>query len=225
MPDARALLLIADIGGYTSYMSLHRMSLAHAQGNIARLLEAVIDSAPGFELIEVEGDAVFFSSRADESAAQTATAAALAMHRSFHEEQRRIVSRNLCHCEGCTQAGELTLKFVAHVGDVVAQKVRRRKSLVGPDVILVHRLLKNTVPVPEYVLFSDELYGEGDAVPLEQELEGLGAVRTYFVDLGELAEALPPLPAPTLPKRLGETCRVVGRALPYRLGLKRPAAA
>ena len=35
-----ALLLIADIGGYTRFMNLHRMSLAHAQENTPRLLDA-----------------------------------------------------------------------------------------------------------------------------------------------------------------------------------------
>jgi uncharacterized protein DUF2652 len=225
MAESRALLLIADIGGYTKYMSLHRLSLAHAQGNVARLLETVIDAAPSLDLIEVEGDAVFFSRTADEAASKAVTQAALAMHRSFHEEQRRIVSRNLCRCEGCNQAGELTLKFVAHVGDVAAQTVRRRKTLVGPDVILVHRLLKNTVPVPEYVLFSEELYRGGDAIPLDQELEGLGRVKAYFIDLSNLAETLPPAPAAPLPKRLGETLRVVGRSTPYLLGLKRRPSA
>ena len=38
----RALLVIADIGGYTRFMKLHRVSLAHAQTVIAMLLEAVI---------------------------------------------------------------------------------------------------------------------------------------------------------------------------------------
>jgi hypothetical protein len=31
MESGRAVLLIADIGGYTEYMSTHRMSLAHAE--------------------------------------------------------------------------------------------------------------------------------------------------------------------------------------------------
>src|SRR5436309_13485617 len=62
MAESRALLLIADIGGYTKYMTLHRLGLAHAQANIVRLLEAVIDAAPGLELIEIEGDAAFFAS-------------------------------------------------------------------------------------------------------------------------------------------------------------------
>ena len=42
----RALLLIADIGGYTSFLKLHRMSLAHAQENTDRLLEALTEQAP-----------------------------------------------------------------------------------------------------------------------------------------------------------------------------------
>ncbi|MBA3398745.1 MAG: DUF2652 domain-containing protein, partial [Acidimicrobiia bacterium] len=41
MASARWLLLIADIGGYTDYMRSHRMSLAHAEVNTARLLEKV----------------------------------------------------------------------------------------------------------------------------------------------------------------------------------------
>ena len=41
METRRALLLIADIGGYTEYMRTHRMSLAHAEVNTARLLEAI----------------------------------------------------------------------------------------------------------------------------------------------------------------------------------------
>ena len=42
MATERSLLLIADIGGYTNYMSTHRMSLAHAEVNTSRLLERVI---------------------------------------------------------------------------------------------------------------------------------------------------------------------------------------
>jgi hypothetical protein len=35
----RALLLLADIGGYTRFTKLHRMSLAHAHENTDRLLK------------------------------------------------------------------------------------------------------------------------------------------------------------------------------------------
>ena len=39
----QALLVIADIRGYTPFMKAHWTSLAHAQDVVARLLEAVID--------------------------------------------------------------------------------------------------------------------------------------------------------------------------------------
>ena len=225
MSESRALLLIADIGGYTRYMSLHRVGLAHAQANVARLLEAVIDAAPsGLEVVEIEGDAVFFSRPADGASAHTAREASLAMHRAFHQERTRIAG-NLWPCEGCNGAGDLTLKFVAHEGTVAVQTLRDRTSLVGPDVILVHRLLKNTVPVREYVLFSTELYRGDDAVRLKQELEGLGAVETCFIDLAPHVEGLPAT-AERLPQRVGETLSVLGRGVPYLLRLKRaPVAA
>ena len=65
MTSERAVLLIADIGGYTDYMSTHRMSLAHAEVNTSRMLDRMIDAVPGYELIEIEGDAAFLSRRAD----------------------------------------------------------------------------------------------------------------------------------------------------------------
>jgi Protein of unknown function (DUF2652) len=230
MKSEHALLLIADIGGYTEYMRSHRMSLAHAEVNTARLLETVIDAAPGFDLIEIEGDAAFLSRRADtldgDDALDATTRAAVTMHRAFHLE-RQHVATNLCPCDGCVQADNLKLKFVAHIGEVAAQTIKQRRKLVGIDVILVHRLLKNPVQAPEYILFSEELYRTGEAAlpdpvhEVAQELEGIGPVRTYFVDIEDLAGSLPPAPDPPLLGRLGRTVDVVGRGLPYMLGLRR----
>jgi hypothetical protein len=227
MGSERALLLIADIGGYTDYMRAHRMSLAHAEVNTARLLEAVIDAADGFDLVEIEGDAAFLSQEADGDATVRAmTDAVVAMHRAFHHE-RRYVATNLCPCDGCTQADNLTLKFVAHVGEVATQTIRDRRKLVGIDVILVHRLLKNSVPAPEYVLCSEELYRAGAASlsdrmqEVSQDLEGIGLVRTYFADMADVAGPLPPAPRPRMLGRLGRTFDVAGRGLPYMVGLRR----
>src|SRR5215210_3603506 len=181
----RALLLIADIGGYTEYMSSHRTLLGHAEAATTRLLERVVDAARDFDLIEIEGDAAFLSRDADtlDDGARLAaiTEAAVAMHRAFHVE-RRLVELNLCPCDSCTQTSELKLKFVAHVGEVAIQKIKRRRNLVGMDVIFVHRLLKNPVQVPEYVLLSEDLYrGDGTSAldhpvhEISQDLEGIGS--------------------------------------------------
>src|SRR5689334_13748986 len=112
MTTGRTLLLIADIGGYTEYMRTHRMSLAHAEVNTARLLETVIDAAPGFELVEIEGDAAFVSHPAghlDDAALVALTLqTAMSMHRAFHHE-RHYVETNLCPCNGCSDFAKLRL--------------------------------------------------------------------------------------------------------------------
>jgi hypothetical protein len=228
MASERGLLMIADIGGYTEYMSTHRMSLAHAEVNTARLLEAVIDAARGFELIEIEGDAAFLSRNADTldggGPIAAVTQAAAGMHRAFHVERRNVVT-NLCPCDGCSQADNLKLKFVAHIGEVASQRIRDRRKLVGIDVIQVHRMLKNSVDAPEYVLFSEQLYRTGeDALPevheVVQDLEGIGPASAFFVGIEDVADVLPPPPDPTWPSRIGRTLDVAGRGLPYMLGLR-----
>src|SRR5207253_2356091 len=91
------------------------------------------------------------------------------------------------------QVANLKVKFVAHLGDVAPQRVKRLTRLAGFDVIFVHRMLKNSVPVREYVLMSEPLWERADermrtgARLLEQELEGVGRARTYYLDLAALA--------------------------------------
>jgi hypothetical protein len=228
----RALLVIADIGGYTPFMRLHRTSLAHAQDVVARLLEAMIDAAPNLSLLEVEGDAAFLYTWTTESR-ETSTVRngveqMVAMHRAFHACQQHIATLNTCSCEGCRQAGRLRVKFVAHLGDVAVQRVKHSAKLAGLDVILVHRMLKNAVPIPEYLLLSEAVFRRMDDLvrtrgqALAQELEGLGVVPTYFMDLAEIAGDAPPAPEVTALGRFHENLGVVRRSLPYLIGLRRP---
>ncbi|HET9420144.1 MAG TPA: DUF2652 domain-containing protein [Nocardioides sp.] len=236
MATQRSLLLLADIGGYTDYMRTHRMSLAHAEVNTSRLLERVVDAAPDFELIEIEGDAAFLSrsvdsTLSDEAAVATTFEVASAMHRAFHVE-RRYVAKNLCPCKGCTEVDNLRLKFVAHIGEVATQTIRQQRKLVGIDVILVHRMLKNPVEIPEYVLLSEDLHRLRDQslpVPEQeilQDLDGIGPTRGYAVDLVDLNGSTPQaLPDPSLLARLGRTLSVAGAGAPYMVGLRRRRAA
>ena len=156
------------------------------------------------------------------------TDAVVALHGAFHAE-RRLIELNMCPCGSCKRTSDLTLKFVAHVGEVATQTIRHRKSIVGLDVIHVHRLLKNPVEVPEYLLVSDELYRDGGAAASELamqeiplDLEGIGQVRSHYVDVRDLAA---PLPEPSWPQRIGATFAMVGRGIPYAIGWQRPGTA
>jgi hypothetical protein len=48
-----------------------------------------------------------------------------------------------CNCSACARVGELDVKFVIHHGSYVAQPIAGREELLGADVNLAHRLLKN----------------------------------------------------------------------------------
>jgi hypothetical protein len=215
----RALLLLADIGGYTEFMRLHRFNLAHSQEITQRLLESMLDAVPALRLVEVEGDALFLSAPQDEQWLPST----LAMYRAFHAQQQWMVAHNLCVCDACRQIGRLRVKFVAHLGDVMTQRIRETEKLVGVDVIAVHRMLKSDVPAGEYVLMSEALFEHLDpelrerAVRVEQELEGLGTAPLYFVDVGELPVDLPAAPEPALPAKLRETVGFGLRAFPRML--------
>jgi len=213
-------------------MQFHRSLLGHAEAATRRMLDKIVDAARDFDLIEIEGDAAFLARDADgmdgPATLSAITRATVAMHRAFHAE-RRLVELNLCPCKSCTQTSDLKLKFVAHVGDVATQTIKRRKKVVGVDVIYVHRLLKNPVTVPEYLLISDDLFRDGGSAASElemqeigQDLEGIGRVQTHFVDVGDIAAPLAPLSDPSWSRRIGGTLGMVSRGLPHVLPRRHP---
>lgn len=226
MAIRRAVLLIADIGGYTRYMQWNRLHLAHAQQTVAELLESVIDAGTGLKLAKLEGDAAFFWAP-DGDARDLVVDRLGRMRGAFLQSRERIEKDHACSCASCDQVGSLSLKFVVHDGEVAEQKVKRHSELAGMDVILVHRMLKNDVPVPEYVLMTDAVTGCLDepvkelAQPLEHDFEGIGKTSTHYIDLRRAGEVLPTAPRRGLVGRIWAKLKFEWHALPYLLGLKK----
>jgi len=223
------LLLIADIGGYTRFMKLHAVSLAHAHDVVSRLIETVIDAAqPELRLAKLEGDAAFFYLPLSEDlAADPAWIAArvAAIHGAFHRRAADLAANTLCPCDGCQQAGKLRLKLVGHLGEVAVRKVKRMTELAGVDVIIVHRMLKNTVPVPEYLLMTEPFYRRvasragALARPVSLDIEDVGRAEGWYVDLADVE----PVPAAPMgfAARLTRHARLTWRSLPYFTGRRR----
>jgi hypothetical protein len=227
----RAVLVIADIGGYTRFMKLTRWNLAHAQQVVAELLEAVIDAAGLLKLSKLEGDAaLFWAPVTDKNIGELATSVAN-IRRAFLDRRTKLIGERMCECDACTQIENLKLKFVAHEGEIALQRVKQLTELAGVDVILVHRMLKNDVPVSEYVLMTDRLKDElppelaGQALALQHDFEGIGAVQTHYVDLSKVTmPASLAAPQGTL-RKWWEKAKLEAGSLPYVLGLRKPLEA
>lgn len=232
MPVQPAFMLIADIGGYTQFMKMNRTSLAHAHDIIARLLEAVIDAAgKRMTLAKLEGDAAFFyagfAPNSQPSLGFVPDQVAR-MYGAFHQRVQQMVACNLCACDGCKQAGNLKIKFASHFGEAAVHKVKRMTELAGVDVILVHRLLKNDVPIPEYLLMTQPVLEQLNdqvrqrAAAHSLQLEGLGEVPAYFVNVTEIAESLPSPSSASVFNKVAATLGMAWRTLPFMVGLRRP---
>jgi Protein of unknown function (DUF2652) len=226
MAIRRAVLLIADIGGYTNYMHWNRTHLAHAQQTVAGLLESVIDAGKGLKLAKLEGDAAFFWAP-DGDAKLLVSDRLSRMRHSFLAQRERFKADIACECASCEQLESLSLKFVVHQGEVAEQKVKRHAELAGVDVILVHRMLKNSVPVVEYVLMTDPVAACLDEPmrnlcrPLIHDFEGIGETSTHYIDLA--TSEVPHAPKRSSLRRFGKTAKFELTTVPFLLGIKKPA--
>jgi len=143
-PVERSCLLIADISGYTSYLA--GVELDHAQDILADLIGTVVTSLrPTFRLAKLEGDAAFMAAPEDQIDGSLLLDAIERCYFGFRRRRRDVRQATSCPCDACLRIPDLNLKFVAHVGPVVRQDMAGLEELIGRDVIVVHRLLKNTV--------------------------------------------------------------------------------
>jgi len=143
----RACLLIADISGYTSYLA--GVELDHAQDILADLIGTVVTALrPAFRLAKLEGDAAFTFAPADRFDGSNLLDTIERCYFGFRRRRRDVRQATSCECNACVRIPDLNLKFVVHVGDVIRQKVFGLEELLGADVIVVHRLLKNSVVEP-----------------------------------------------------------------------------
>jgi hypothetical protein len=150
------------------------------------------------------------------------------MHRAFHATLQIIDQNQICGCAACVGAERLRLKVVAHRGEACVRRVRQVQELTGECVIMVHRMLKNDVPLREYVLFSSELAQAAKAemqcrlTACRVALEGFGEMPSAYLDLRQLAGEIPPAVRLPWPLRFAAYVWHGILALPYRLGLKKP---
>jgi len=151
-----ALLFVPDISGFTSFV--RDTEIEHSQHIIKGLLEKLIDANEiGLQISEVEGDAILFYRFGLPPDAEEFFHQVEKMFVSFHSMLKLIEIQSICQCGACSSAQNLTLKIVAHYGEITLSQIKEHTKLFGQNVITVHRLLKNDISHHEYVLFTKML--------------------------------------------------------------------
>jgi len=168
----RACLAIADISGYTSYLA--GVELDHAGDILSDLTVTVVEAMSPFQLLKLEGDAAFAYIPGDQVDGSMLQDTIEGTYLAFRRRLRDIKQASTCNCNACVRIPDLDLKFVVHHGEIGRQRLMGLEELVGPDVILVHRLLKNEVKeragVAAYALYTQALCEAASIDPVAQGL-------------------------------------------------------
>ncbi|MBK5111466.1 MAG: DUF2652 domain-containing protein [Thermoleophilia bacterium] len=138
-------LLLADISGYTEFLTGTELEHSHA---IIRELTRLIRErlTPPMRFVKLEGDAVFCYAGSDAFRdGERFVELIESCYFGFADRLLDMERGTTCSCDACAAIPSLGLKFVAHYGSFIVECDDGSEDLAGPDVILVHRLLKNRI--------------------------------------------------------------------------------
>lgn len=181
---AYGTFLLADISGHSRY--LDQAGLQHAGNITAKLLNSLIAAIhKRWRVANLEGDAVFFL-RQERVPVVEVLAYVGDLYAAFFDRVLDASQDVDCGCGACGGANRLTVKFIVHAGRYEERPIGGRRELIGPDVVVAHRLMKPEVPLAEYMLLSGHYLGDEVITGLpwsEGELQLQEPVPFVVVDL------------------------------------------
>lgn len=186
--------LISDITGYTQFLA--HSELDHAKEILDALFESILDNIESPLIVSnTQGDAIicYAPAHAFHQPGQLLDV----MERTYFDFRRLIELmklNNSCDCKACINMSALDLKIFLHYGEYLEQQIGTKTDLQGTDVILAHRLMKNTVVdkfgLPGYGLLTEAALKEMGIDPTVEGMlehvehyEHYGAVNVFIHDL------------------------------------------
>lgn len=185
-------LVLADISGYTSFVA--KTEIEHAGMALSYLLETIVEKLDDALIIsKLEGDAVFAYVEEDKLADCKVLLDLIDQtYLAFRDKALALYSQATCPCNACRSLPMLDLKVILHHGDFVTQRVAGIHDLLGTDVNLIHRLLKNGVSEATgwkgYAVFTDQALkrmqcSKDNYFKRCETYEHIGDVNIYCMDM------------------------------------------
>lgn len=185
-------LVLADISGYTSFVA--KTEIEHAGLALSYLLETIVEKMSDLLTIsKLEGDAVFaYTEQSSLQEGRSLLGLVDDTYLAFRDRALTLYDQATCPCRACQALPTLDLKFMVHHGEFVIQQVAGIRDLLGTDVNLIHRLLKNHVAESTgwkgYALFTDQALEQMQCSRDSyfrrcETYEHLGDVDIYCMDL------------------------------------------
>lgn len=201
--EREVVFLIADISGYTKFIFSNQKEVAHSQIIIRELITTLLDEVNfPLKLARLEGDAIFLYALKDDpehpwrQTSKNLVFNLMTFFKVFANKISELTLHKICNCTACRNIEQLKLKAVVHSGRTAFYEISGHQEMTGTDVIIVHRLLKNSVEANEYILLSEAAYNDlvlpdGRVEQAEEAYDEIGTIKTYIY--------YPPAPPPYVP--------------------------
>ena len=195
----KGYFVLTDISGYTEFLT--RSELDHAQDALQNLFDVQLAQIKyPFVISGFRGDAIFmYVPGTNFCEPQSFLDALENLYFVFADTRRQMIHNTTCTCRACQNIFKLDLKMVVHYGEYAVQKLGEREELLGADVIVPHRMLKNHViektGIESYALFSEAAVEASNLlqlayplVPHSEVYEHIGEVNMQVLDLRKVWE-------------------------------------
>ena len=198
--QASTLICIPDISGFTKFMSDTDIEMSSKV--IPSLLNQVIYANDiGLKVSEIEGDAILFYRSGALPPLEKIVAQCKKFYTEFYNQLNTLQEKYAQEEHDINFPNTLGLKIILHYGDQVsAVPIGKNIKLMGEDVIIAHRLLKNKVPYEEYILVSETLLEAYSSEEIstyfnwenlhenEAQYKHIGDIKYRYIDLNPLQQ-------------------------------------
>jgi uncharacterized protein DUF2652 len=195
--DGTALICMPDITGFTRFMA--ETDIEFSRKIIPPLLRNIVTSNTlNLKVGEIEGDAILFYRFGSLPSLKDLTEQCINFYLNFNKHLESLKNEFPEEFEKYISPSKLALKIVLHAAEITSTNIEGNIKLIGEDMVVVHKLLKNTVKESEYILLTEKLlsnYTEDEIIKnfywfkmekSEDEYEYIGSIKYRHISLEPL---------------------------------------
>jgi hypothetical protein len=200
METKPTLICIPDISGFTEFMSDTHIELSSII--IPSLLNKIIYANDiDLKVSEIEGDAILFYRTGPLPSFKVLIEQCRNFYVEFYKQLKVLRNKHKGHDDVSNIPEILGLKIILHYGEEIgAVQIGKSIKLMGEDVIVAHRLLKNDIKRDEYLLLSESLmnnykddviernFGWGELIESDEKYKHIGEVNYSYINLEPLVD-------------------------------------
>src|SRR5688572_22393829 len=142
--DGPALICIPDINGFTRFMAENE--IAFSRKIVPPLLRTIVNANfLNMTVGEIEGDAVVFYRFGLLPTLGDVVNQCVLIHKNFNEQLALLTAQYAEDFQKHESSSRLSLKIIVHAAEITSTHIEGFPKLIGEDMVVVHKLLKNSV--------------------------------------------------------------------------------